>query len=407
VSYDAPPRVWDPITLEPLVEFKGHTGGVNGACLSPDGLRVATASADRTARIWDAVTGETLLVLRGHTDAVWRVFFSFDGNLVATTSRDRTVRVWEAHTGLPRLELRGHKSVVNSAYFNVDCSHLICRDEGKETIVWDLATGKPAVNGDQTMPKPSGPGPAGRWLPLLFGNNMRIIDLTVIPPGDELIRRQWFTRPEPDWHAAELQKLTSAKDIRGAAFHLDRLLAYRPHQRMALLAQRAELLAAEPLILARTRVHSPGVFADRPQDHAVVVFLAGQQDQLALRILGGLLIRTGRPQAAMAPLINAIKRRAPDRPPVEELLLAIACADQKRIEDARRWLDEAARWLEQYRLPFQVASTVAGFPAGPLCGLAELHKPPPDPRYDPFDWETWHEIDVFRRVAEHKLLPTQ
>jgi hypothetical protein len=29
--------------------------------------------------------------------------------------------------------------------------------------------------------------------------------------------------------------------------------------------------------------------------------------------------------------------------------------------------------------------------------------PPADPRYNPFDWETWHEIDVLRRELAPRI----
>jgi hypothetical protein len=34
---------------------------------------------------------------------------------------------------------------------------------------------------------------------------------------------------------------------------------------------------------------------------------------------------------------------------------------------------------------------------GVLPGVAPLFALPTGPRFNPFDWETWHEIDVLRR----------
>jgi hypothetical protein len=36
-------------------------------------------------------------------------------------------------------------------------------------------------------------------------------------------------------------------------------------------------------------------------------------------------------------------------------------------------------------------------PNGALPGVAPLFVPPTHPRYNAFDWETWHELDVLRR----------
>ena len=75
----------------------------------------------------------------------------------------------------------------------------------------------------------------------------------------------------------------------------------------------------------------------------------------------------------------------------------------KQPEEARRWLDRAVAWIDRYQQPMQVASAVGCAPSGPLFAATELHKPPLDPRYNPFDWETWHELEVFRREAEAKF----
>jgi hypothetical protein len=45
----------------------------------------------------------------------------------------------------------------------------------------------------------------------------------------------------------------------------------------------------------------------------------------------------------------------------------------------------------------RAANVVTARPAGVLHGLSPLFAPPADPRYNLFDWETWHEIDVLRR----------
>ena len=83
---------------EPRTKMLGHSGVVLGLAYSPDGRRIATASADRTVKIWDAENGQELLTLRAHGAPVVCVAFSPDGRYLASASADKPsqVRVWDA-----------------------------------------------------------------------------------------------------------------------------------------------------------------------------------------------------------------------------------------------------------------------------------------------------------------------
>ena len=79
-----------------LTTLRGHTGPIYCPTYSPDGKRIATASADQTIKVWDAEDGRVLLTLRGHTHVVNCVTFSHDGHLLASGGIDTTARVWDA-----------------------------------------------------------------------------------------------------------------------------------------------------------------------------------------------------------------------------------------------------------------------------------------------------------------------
>jgi WD40 repeat protein/tetratricopeptide (TPR) repeat protein len=135
-----------------LLTLRGHTDAVAGVCFSPDGNRLASASADQTVKVWDAQTGQQLLDLKGHADAVTGVCFSPDGNRLASASADQTVKVWDAHSGQEVLTLRGHTSWVIGVCFSPDGTRLASASidlfaQGKpgEVKVWDAQTGQEAL----------------------------------------------------------------------------------------------------------------------------------------------------------------------------------------------------------------------------------------------------------------------
>lgn len=83
-----------------LVVQRGHTSDINAAAFSPNGRRIASASADGTLKLWDSETGKELRSLLGHKDSVTAVVFSASGAHLLTGSSDNTVKLWDASTGV-------------------------------------------------------------------------------------------------------------------------------------------------------------------------------------------------------------------------------------------------------------------------------------------------------------------
>lgn len=123
--------------------LRGHTGVVRRATFSPDGMRIATASADGTAKIWDAANGKELLTLQASSEGwVDSVAFSPDGKLLATAGDDKTVRIWDSVTGKELLILKGHLDWVSEVAFSPDGSMLASSSADGTIKVWDVLTGK-------------------------------------------------------------------------------------------------------------------------------------------------------------------------------------------------------------------------------------------------------------------------
>lgn len=87
-------EIWDVESGERLVVLTAPTGGVNDPSFSPDGSRIAIASAYGLVRLFDADTGAPQLSLQGLGCAAEGVAFSPDGMRLASTSWCQGVRIW-------------------------------------------------------------------------------------------------------------------------------------------------------------------------------------------------------------------------------------------------------------------------------------------------------------------------
>jgi WD40 repeat protein len=146
-SADGSARVWDAATGREVLHLRGHGSGLVHPTFSPDGTHIACPSPDGTAIVWDARTGEEIYTLTGHTAAVKRVAFSPDGRRLASASQDGTARLWDVRTGREECVFRGHVKYLAGVAFSPDgrslaaCGEDPWREDG-EVTVWDTGTHK-------------------------------------------------------------------------------------------------------------------------------------------------------------------------------------------------------------------------------------------------------------------------
>ncbi|BDC45339.1 eIF2A-related protein [Paraburkholderia terrae] len=163
-SADGTARLWDAATGQVIAQLSGHQGPVISVAFSPDGRRVVTASVDRTARVWNAATGQVIASLAGHQGMVRSAAFSPDGRWVATASADGTARLWDAATGQVIAQLSGHQGPVISVAFSPDGRRVVTASVDRTARVWNAATGQviASLAGHQGMVRSAAFSPDGR-----------------------------------------------------------------------------------------------------------------------------------------------------------------------------------------------------------------------------------------------------
>jgi hypothetical protein len=156
--------------------------------------------------------------------------------------------------------------------------------------------------------------------------------------------------------------------------------------------------------LARQALCDPASVPDRKTLLPGLAALVKEQDALTLRLYGGLLLRTGSAKEAVDTLQTAIKKRAKDAAPVEELLLALAFLQCNEPAKAREQRQTADAWLQQGVQARKAASLAALLAGGPLQALAAVAVTPPTVRLESLDRQTAEELLALRAEAK-KALP--
>lgn len=92
-----------------------HRDQVNDCAFLPDGLRVITASSDRTLKLWHLATGQVMYTLRGHSREVWSVSVTPDGRRAVSASDDRSLILWDLESMKPLATFTGDGALVPAA----------------------------------------------------------------------------------------------------------------------------------------------------------------------------------------------------------------------------------------------------------------------------------------------------
>jgi WD40 repeat protein len=436
-SDDKTVKVWDAGTGQVQLTLEGHTnveGGIRvlrdtgSAVFSPDGKRIASGGDDGALKVWDAQTGQNLLTRKGHIGGVISVAYSPDGKHIVSggggyDSNGRgipgEVKVWDAHTGQNLLTLKGHTNGVSSVAYSPDGRRVFACDVRGKVLAWNAVTGMLLRDTPATIPD-------GR-LVAVHGNQRAYADGWLVriervftqqeqqrrALHEDRIQRILQARASRAFHTAEADNAQMRKQTFACVFHLDRLLPLLPGERANLLKRRAAVLTAALKkaprdtwairALARQAVADPATIPQRETLLSLRAALARQQDAPNDRLYGALLLRTGSPREAVLILRAARNKRDRDAAPVEELLLALAHLRLKQPAEARKYLQTAVAWMQRGSEPVRAASLAGLAARSPLTALAGLVVTPPDPRLEPLDHQTAHELTALGAEVERAL----
>ncbi|MEM6252448.1 MAG: serine/threonine-protein kinase [Cyanobacteria bacterium P01_D01_bin.156] len=142
-SADKTIRLWDLTTGQLLQTWDNQSSFVNTILLSHDETRLYSGNADGSLRSWVVANGTQLwqnsMAHQGPINALTR---TPDGQQLLSAGADGIIHIWQASTGKMLRSIDTGQGTINSLVITSDRRYLITGGSDRTIRVWDFATGK-------------------------------------------------------------------------------------------------------------------------------------------------------------------------------------------------------------------------------------------------------------------------
>jgi len=125
-----------------------HARAINVVAFSHDGLKLATASNDKTVKIWDLSNGHEILTYEGHKADVKCLAWSPDGKFIASVGEEKVIKLWNAETGKDEQAIAAVGDSIRAIAISKDGKHVFTGQHGRMPalvngiFVYEAKTGK-------------------------------------------------------------------------------------------------------------------------------------------------------------------------------------------------------------------------------------------------------------------------
>ena len=166
-SADKTIRLWDLTSGELLQTWDNQTSFVNTILLSPDETRLYSGNADGALQAWVVANGNQLwqnsTAHQGPINAITR---TPDGQQLVSAGADGIIHIWQASTGRLLRSINAGQGAINSLVVTSDSQYIISGGSDRTIHFWNFTTGKVKrkLTGHESFINALAISPDGRFL---------------------------------------------------------------------------------------------------------------------------------------------------------------------------------------------------------------------------------------------------